>query len=377
MKKKRFLLFLLGCMYFVSACGREINRKKEENTEKVRKQLIQAAECYKEIYLSADKGKGINPVLDKKEIHKIVLKLGTYGYTAACMENDCDMQNEEIVENELKKAKKGKKATAVFLCVTRSGGIHRYELKPEGSTAEFTDAYLDWDRQGDPAVSYIRTEKVSSWSFTEKGWLIWETVHTENEEMDTHRMVRIRPILKECRRLCEKYIEPVGYRGNNLFLTAWDQKKPGGLYLNDLYEYLFRMEKGRYFEGNNNTKGIPSMEFENLLEQYLPFPKEQIRMLADRNQDGTYYLWEPLRCGNIIPQSMPVPEVVRAEHKADGRIILTVDAVLKQKGTDCLFSHKVILKKYPDGSIRYIGNRIRSPENRAILDYQKRNQINS
>ena len=46
---------------------------------------------------------------------------------------------------------------------------------------------------------------------------------------------------------------------------------------------------------------------------------------------------------------MPVPEVIGAEHKRDGRIVLTVDAVLKQKGTDCLFRHKVILKKFGDG----------------------------
>lgn len=72
------------------------------------------------------------------------------------MENDCDMQNGRTVEKDLLKAGKGGKTSAVFFCVTRSGGIHRYELKPKGNKAEFTDAYLDWNKQGNPAVSYVK-----------------------------------------------------------------------------------------------------------------------------------------------------------------------------------------------------------------------------
>lgn len=376
MKKKLYLILLMGCMCFISACGRETDKKEKEKARnrEVYKELFQAADCYKTIYLSAEKGKGMNPVLSKKDIHKIVMKLGTYGYSAACMENDCDMQNGENVEKEFMKAKGGENASAVFYCVTRSGGIHRYELKPEGRTAVFTDAYLDWSRQGDPAAAYVKTEKASSWKFTEKGWLIWETVHTENEEMDTHSMVRIRPLKEEYRRLYKKYIEPAGYMGNNLFLTDWDGKQPGELYLNDLYEYLYRMETGRYFHGDNETKGIPSKEFESLLQKYLPFSKQQIRARADVSRDGIRYLWEPLRCGNLIPQSMPAPEVIRADRKKDGRIILTVDAVLKEKGTDCLFRHKVTLKKFRDGRVRYIRNQIRTADKERVLDYQKRNR---
>lgn len=138
--------------------------------------------------------------------------------------------------------------------------------------------------------------------------------------------------------------------------------------------YFFRIERGRYFEGNNNTDSIPSVKFENLMKKYLPFSKEQIRMQADKSQDGERYLWEPLRCGNMIPQSMPMPEVVQKEDKKDGRIILTVDAVLKQKGTDHLFRHKVTLKKYPDGRIRYMGNRIQTVHKGKVPDYQKRNR---
>ena len=374
MRIKKMLILLMGCLGFLSACSTEPDKKTEKISEKIKKELFAAADCYQTIYASAQKGKGMNPVLDKREIHRIVQRLGTCGYSAACMENDCDMQNGRTVEKALRKAEKGGKTSAVFFCITRSGGIHRYELKPKGKKAEFTDAYLDWDKQGNPAVSYVKTEKVSSFRMTEKGWLIWETIHTENEEMDTHSMIRIRPLSKEYRRFCRRYIEPVGYRGNNLFLTDWDEKQPGKLYMNDLYEYLYRIETGRYFDGDNGTKGILSEEFELLLQKYLPFSKRQIRALADRGEDGTRYLWEPLRCGNLIPQSMPVPEVIRAEYKKDGRIILTVDAVLKQKGTDCLFRHKVTLKKSEDGRVRYIKNQIRSSDKERVLDYQKRNR---
>lgn len=150
----KILIPVLGCLFCLSACATETNKNPKGRTEKIKKELFAAADCYQTIYASAQKGKGMNPVLDKREIHRIVQRLGTCGYAAACMENDCDMQNGRTVEKALRKAEKGGKTSAVFFCVTRSGGIHRYELKPKGNKAEFTDAYLDWNKQGNPAVSY-------------------------------------------------------------------------------------------------------------------------------------------------------------------------------------------------------------------------------
>lgn len=110
----KILIPVLGCLFCLSACATETNKNPKGRTEKIKKELCAAADCYQTIYASAGKGKGMNPVLEKGEIHKIVQRLGTCGYSAACMENDCDMQNGRTVEKDLLKAGKGGKTSAVW-----------------------------------------------------------------------------------------------------------------------------------------------------------------------------------------------------------------------------------------------------------------------
>lgn len=62
------LILLMGCLGFLSACSTEPDKKTEKISEKIKKELFAAADCYQTIYASADKGKGMNPVLGKGEI---------------------------------------------------------------------------------------------------------------------------------------------------------------------------------------------------------------------------------------------------------------------------------------------------------------------
>lgn len=370
MKQNIWLLILILSLCTLSACA----EKKTDKNETVREELIKAAGSYRDIYIKAEKGRGKNTVLSEKEVHRIVDQLGRNGYTSACMGNDCNMKNIQKVTRGLKKAKEGKKGQAVFYCVTSSGGLHRYEMKFQGKKMSVTDAYLDWDKKQQPAVSYIDTKTAAKWEYTKKGWLIWETVPTENEEMDTHCMVRVLPLSDDCRRLNREYISPVGYRGNNLFLTDWDRKNHKNLYLNDLYEYFYYMKHHRYFQDDNSVDRITSEKFEAVMQDYLPFSKKEIRQYADYSEKDSTYLWEPLRGWNLTPQSMPVPEVVDVEHKGGGMTVLTVDALLKQKGTDQAFTHQVVLQKQKDGRVWFVKNTIISEQRDKMPAYQKRNQ---
>ena len=71
----KILIPVLGCLFCLSACATETNKNPKGRTEKIKKELCAAADCYQTIYASAGKGKGMNPVLEKGEIHKIVQQL--------------------------------------------------------------------------------------------------------------------------------------------------------------------------------------------------------------------------------------------------------------------------------------------------------------
>ncbi|MBS7009672.1 DUF6070 family protein [Anaerostipes sp.] len=370
MKRTICLLILICSFCILSACG----KKETEKNKTIETELLKAAGSYQDIYKTAEKGRGINAVLPEKEVHRIVDRLGRKGYAAACMENDCNMQNMQKINRGLKRAEKGKEEHTVFYCVTSSGGLHRYEMKFRNKKMKLTDAYLDWDKKQKPCVSYVDFKTAAKWEYTKKGWLIWETVPTENEEMDTHCMVRVLPLSGECRRLGREYISPVGYRGNNLFLADWDRKDYKNLYLNDLYEYFYYMKHHRYFQDDNDVNRIAAEKFEAVLQDYLPFTKQEIRKAADYSESDRAYLWEPLRCWNLTPQSMPVPEVVKAVHRKGGITVLTVDALLRQKGTDQAFTHQVVLKKQGDGRVRFIKNTVISENRDKLPVYEKRNR---
>lgn len=370
MKRNLCLYFLMLNICILSACA----EKKTEKNEFIKTQLLQAAGSYRDIYQAAEKGKGINVVLTETEVHRIVKRLGKEGYAAACMENDCNMQNAQKIAGRLKRATEGEDEQVVFYCVTSSGGIHRYEMKFSGKKMRMTDAYLDWDKKQKPAVSYVDSQTAARWQYTKKGWFIWETSPTENEEMDTHSMVRVLPLSDECRRLNREYISPVGYRGNNLFLTDWDKSDHKNLYLNDLYEYFYFMKNHRYFHDDNGVDRIPAEKFEAVLQEYLPFTKKEIRKAADYSVKSRAYLWEPLRGWNLTPQLVPVPEVVKAEHRKGGITVLTVDALLRQKDTDRAFTHQVVLEKQADGKTRFIKNAVNSIDKKNLPFYQKRNR---
>nr|MCR5128506.1 DUF6070 family protein [Lachnospiraceae bacterium] len=48
----------------------------------------------------------------------------------------------------------------------------------------------------------------------------------------------------QCRMLCEKYISPVSYNMNNIFITDWNQENYKKL---DFYDIFERFYKETYF----------------------------------------------------------------------------------------------------------------------------------
>lgn len=61
----KILIPVLGCLFCLSACATETNKNPKGRTERSKKELCAAADCYQTIYASAGKGKGMNPVLEK------------------------------------------------------------------------------------------------------------------------------------------------------------------------------------------------------------------------------------------------------------------------------------------------------------------------
>ena len=172
----------------------------------------------------------------------------------------------------------------------------------------------------------------------------------------------------------EKYLDIIGYQGNNLLCSEWSEDQIEGLDFNGLYEYFYMEEYGREIDTEKCAGGIPQEEFESLLTKYLPVTAEQLREYASYDAESGTYDWVMLGVGNYAPNAfwISVPEVTGIRENEDGTVTLTVDVVCEKKGNDDFYTHEVTLRILDDGKAMYLSNHILDDRPGMIPDYQYR-----
>ena len=97
-------------------------------------------------------------------------------------------------------------------------------------------------------VSYTHLDvyKRQDWSYTEKGWFIYELRVPEppvvSEVVNGFEMIRVKPVEERAREIMREFLEPVGYQGHNLFSSDWDGEHLDGLDFNGLFEYMYPLK---------------------------------------------------------------------------------------------------------------------------------------
>lgn len=346
-----------------------------EEEKRIREHMLEAVEPCWNIYEQADKGNADNVVLPDQIMEKLARRLADNGYTVSCGGNICNMQNEELLDVVLKNASAGEEAEAEFFHITKSGVFEWRRLEFKKGEMVMTCAGAGWSRGEEPQklrISYMEKQKVYDWQYTEKGWLIIEASKSKNHEMDMHSMFRVLPLPQECREYCSRYIEPVSYMGNNLFLTDWDEASIDKVVFNDVFEFLYTMETGKKYEEQEYPDGVPKELYESVITSYFPITSSKLEQFPGYSEEKQTYSWEAMGCGTVIPQPQPFPEVVKVTEQEDGTVILTVDAGLLQAGTDRAFTHEVRIKPDDEGNMQYIGNHVLESEENKMPGYMPR-----
>ena len=83
---------------------------------------------------------------------------------------------------------------------------------------------------------------------------------------------RVEPLDEACRELNRKYVMPVGYAGNKLFITNWNQSDYSQLDFYDLYEIMYLLKYEKYVPYNYSQEGveyyIPKQDFEEVIQTF-------------------------------------------------------------------------------------------------------------
>lgn len=338
-----------------------------------------AMELIRDIYGQADKGDASNVVLSDVtvlEMQEILKDIGSPVMAGVTYSN---MENFEFIDNFLKECMEGISGSSVIYEIHSSGGIGRMKYIFDGKDMFLLDMSAVWNGEDESEVVYVSYTRIKEWSYTDKGWFCYELCVPESPEvteiMDGSCLIRVKPISEINREYSEKCVLGLGYQGNNLLCSNWNAEHMEDLDYNGLYEYLYEMKYQEKFNSEDYPDGIPNVEFESLIMEYLPVTAEQIREYAVFDEEKQAYEWVRLGCFNYAPTyfGTSLPEVTDIRENLDGTITLTVDAVCEMVlCDDSVITHELTIQMKADGSFQYLGNKVLNDGIRYIPEYQYR-----
>ena len=316
----------------------------------------------------------INEYAEQKDnakcVPQIIKKLGEKGYIAVDSENKIDMTNMEEMLSFVKTGESGGSAEASVLRVSYLGGFTLYRLKTDAGKVVVERIYYSFENN--KLNETLRSDfEADYFDFTEEGYLLIEgSWHSPVQyaltmrEQYEHIALRVFPLDGKCRDLCEKYITPVSYGLNNMFITNWNEEDFDNLDFYDIFEKFYPEMYNKefpYLMNENlsigNEYAIPADELESVIKLHFRLSDEKLRSLLRYNADTDSYNFRPRGFYEFDYAEIPYPEVQAYEENADGSVTLFVNAVYPNGNTSKLFTHKVTVKD-EDGKIYYLSNEI-------------------
>lgn len=396
-KSFKIISVIISCfcfMFAASACGGQLQKQPEvvlfdsgtPLTEGNNADAEDIAAVCRDVFaeIAAE-----DTVRDLEVMQKIVGRLGENGYAAVDSGNQVDMTNAELVLDFCRAVDAGEQAELTIVEVISAerlpvadvnidqkaampAGIRKYDFHTENGRVDIVREYYSLDQYGNPVSRDTVSYPADLWQYTENGYLVFSGSYYAEDYyiislMDEaeHAALRVAPLDAECRELYRKYIQPVGYGDNNLFLVNWTEEDTAGLDFYDLFDVFYPMVYRKavpYTASENPGVGfvyrIAESEFEGVVGTYLGVAPEALRSETAYFAEDKSYEYRPRGFYEAGSSNMPYPEVADYLENADGTITLTVNAVFAYEGTSCAFTHEVVIRLLENDGFQYVSNQI-------------------
>ena len=308
-------------------------------------------------------------------MRRMVARLGENGYAAVDSGNQIDMVQAEQAF-DFCKAVDGKEIDELTIIVVMEMGIRKFDLKTEGGRVNIVREYYQYDQSGSLQNRSTVSYPADFWQYTEEGYLIFEGSCLSDESYiltlsDTpeHTMLRILPLDEKCREYNRKYILPVGYEQNNLFLCNWSEDDFGDLDFYDLFDRFYPMSHSQpvpYMADENLGVGavyqIQGELFENVIGAYFNMDRETLRSKTTYLSELAAYEYRPRGFYEVEYPDIAYPEVVSYTKNEDGTVTLHINAVYPDGNMSKEFSHTTVIRPLSEDSFQYVSNEIILPE---------------
>ena len=312
-----------------------------------------------------------NKLKDMETVRKVVERFGECGYAAVDCENRVDMTKMQSVMDFCDSVENQKEAEVTIIQVSSLGGFSVYHLQTENGVVHvkrcyygYKDGIMKSEDEGEYQTDY--------WRYTDDGYLMFSGTYFSEElyvltlsSAEEHVAFRILPLDAKCRELNEKYLLPIGYELNNMFLVDWNEDDFGELNFYDMFDLLYPKlykEKFPYVADDNLGIGavyhIPKTEFENVIMEYFNIDSETLQSKTVYDSEDSTYEYKPRGFEEVEYPEYPYSEVIGYTENSDGTITLTANVVFPYSGNSKVYAHEVVIRPLEDGRVQYVSNRI-------------------
>ena len=336
-------------------------QKDEEETEKM-------IECCLELY---EKAAEENKIADLEMIRSIVNRLGENGYPAVDSRNQINMTEPEKVVEFCEKVDAQEEAEITIIEVSYLGGFVKYDLKTKDGNVDVVRSYYKYEN-GNMKREVTGSYQAEYWNYTEDGYLMFSGVWFSEElyvltlsGAEEHTALRVQTLDETYRELSRKYLLPIGFEQNNMFIVDWSEDDFGELNFYDMFDLLYPKVYGTnipYVADDNLGVGavyqIPKDDFERVILPYFDIDSETLQSKTIYNAEDKTYEYKPRGFEEVEYPEYPYSEVIGFTENGDGTLTLTANVVFPYVGDSKVYAHEVVVRPLENGEVQYVSNRI-------------------
>ena len=312
-----------------------------------------------------------NKIADLETIRGIVNCLGENGYPAVDSRNQINMTDPEKVVEFCEKVDAQEEAEITILEVSYLGGFVKYDLHTKDGNVDVVRSYYKYEN-GDIQREVTGSYQAEYWNYTEEGYLMFSGVWFSEElyvltlsGAEEHTALRVQPLDETYRELSRKYLRPIGFEQNNMFIVDWSEEDFGDLNFYDMYDILYPKVNGQYvpYVADDNLSvsavyRIPKEEFESVIMKYFNIDSETLQSKTVYYSEDSTYEYKPRGFEEVEYPEYPYSEVVDFTENSDGTITLTANVVFPYAGDSKVYAHEVVVRPLEDGGVQYVSNQI-------------------
>ena len=312
-----------------------------------------------------------NKIADLETIRSIVNCLGENGYPAVDSRNQIDMTEAEQVEWFCEMVDTQEEAEITIIEVSYLGGFVKYDLETKDGNVDVVRSYYKYEN-GNMKREVTGSYQAEYWNYTEDGYLMFSGVWFSKElyvltlsGAEEHTALREQPLDETYRELSRKYLLPIGFEQNNMFIVDWSEDDFGELNFYDMFDLLYPKVYGTnipYVADDNLGVGavyqIPKDDFERVILPYFDIDSETLQSKTIYNAEDKTYEYKPRGFEEVEYPEYPYSEVIGFTENGDGTLTLTANVVFPYVGDSKVYAHEVVVRPLENGGVQYVSNRI-------------------